>query len=48
MLLANTGKSIKEISYSVGYDSISRFYCFFKEHLGITASEYRANAIKEK
>ena len=48
MLLANTGKSIKEISYSVGYDSISRFCCFFKEHLGITASEYRANAIKEK
>lgn len=47
-LLASTNKSIKEISYAVGYNSISRFCCFFKEHVGITASEYRANSIKER
>ena len=47
-LLSSTNKSIKEISYAVGYNSISRFCCFFKEHVGITASEYRANSIKEK
>lgn len=48
MMLASTNKSIKEISYAIGYDSISRFCCFFKEHVGITASEYRANATKER
>ncbi|MDD6364976.1 MAG: AraC family transcriptional regulator [Bacteroidales bacterium] len=40
-LLSGTDKSIKEIAFETGYESMSRFCCAFHQHVGITASEFR-------
>jgi AraC-like DNA-binding protein len=40
-LLNNTEKSIDEIAYQVGYDSLSFFYRKFKEYYGETPYKYR-------
>jgi AraC-like DNA-binding protein/mannose-6-phosphate isomerase-like protein (cupin superfamily) len=42
-LLNNTEKSIDEIAYQVGYDSLSFFYRKFKEYYGETPYRYRKN-----
>ncbi|WP_299090531.1 helix-turn-helix domain-containing protein [uncultured Metabacillus sp.] len=42
-LLTNTDKSIDEIAFQVGYDSLSFFYRKFKELYGETPSRYRKN-----
>ena len=40
-LLTSSDKSIKEIAFETGYESVSRFCCAFKQYVGITASEFR-------
>ena len=40
-LLTTTGKSIKEITYEVGYNSQTYFCKVFKKAIGISASEYK-------
>jgi len=40
-LLANTGKSIKTISYEVGYDDASFFARLFRQHTGLSPNPYR-------
>jgi two-component system response regulator YesN len=40
-LLTTTGKSIKEITYEVGYNSQTYFCKVFKKAVGISASEYK-------
>jgi len=40
-LLSGTDKSIKEIAFETGYESMSRFCCAFHQHVGITASDFR-------
>jgi AraC-like DNA-binding protein/mannose-6-phosphate isomerase-like protein (cupin superfamily) len=42
-LLRNTEKSIEDIAYQVGYDSLSFFYRKFKEFYGETPSNFRKN-----
>lgn len=39
-LLTNSGKSIKEISYDLGFESIHYFSRFFKEKAGVSPSAY--------
>jgi AraC-like DNA-binding protein len=39
-LLSNTGKSIKEISYDLGFESIHYFSRLFKEKVGVSPSAY--------
>ncbi len=39
--LAQTGKSVKEISYLLGYSSQYYFSRLFKTHMGVSPSEYR-------
>ncbi len=41
-LLTTSTKNISEIAYETGFESVSRFCCFFKQHMNITASEFRA------
>lgn len=41
-LLSNSSKNISEIAYETGFESVSRFCCFFRQHMQITASEFRA------
>ena len=41
-LLSSSDKSIKEIAFEAGYESVSRFCCAFKQAVGITASEFRS------
>jgi YesN/AraC family two-component response regulator len=43
-LLNDTDKSIDEVAYQVGYDSLSFFYRKFKEHYGETPSRFRKNS----
>lgn len=40
-LLTTSSKNISEIAYETGFESVSRFCCFFKQHMNITASEFR-------
>lgn len=40
-LLINSGKSITEIAYCVGFNSLSSFYDNFKKHMDITPKQYR-------
>ena len=40
-LLSTTNLTILEISYKLGYSSISRFSKLFKQEVGLTPSEYR-------
>lgn len=40
-LLRNTEKSIEDIAYQVGYDSLSFFYRKFKEFYGLTPTKFR-------
>lgn len=40
-LLNSSDKSVKEIAFETGYESLSRFCCAFKQATGITASEFR-------
>jgi two-component system response regulator YesN len=40
-LLTTTNKSIKEITYAVGYNSQTYFCKVFKKNVGISASEYK-------
>ena len=40
-LLTTSTKNISEIAYETGFESVSRFCCFFKQHMKITASEFR-------
>jgi len=40
-LLSTTDKSIKEIAFESGYESVSRFCTAFTQYSGITASEFR-------
>lgn len=40
-LLTTSEKSIKEIAFETGYESMSRFCCSFRKHEGITASDFR-------
>ncbi len=47
-LLSNSTKNISEIAYETGFESVSRFCCFFRQHMNITASEFRAkNSIRQ-
>ncbi|GKT31296.1 Transcription regulator HTH, AraC- type like protein, partial [Aduncisulcus paluster] len=41
-LLRNSGKSITEISYESGYESLSHFSSLFRKNYGVTPREYRA------
>ena len=41
-LLTTSSKNISEIAYETGFESVSRFCCFFKQHMGITASDFRS------
>lgn len=48
-LLTTSSKNISEIAYETGFESVSRFCCFFKQHMKITASDFRAkNGILHK
>jgi AraC-like DNA-binding protein len=40
-LLVNTGKTVKEISYSLGFESIHYFSRLFKEKVGDSPNKYR-------
>ena len=40
-LLATTGKSIKTISYEVGYDDASFFARLFRQHTELSPNHYR-------
>ena len=40
-LLTTSTKNISEIAYETGFESVSRFCCFFKQHMNITASNFR-------
>ncbi len=40
-LLSTTNLTILEISYKLGYSSISHFSKLFKQEVGLTPSEYR-------
>lgn len=40
-LLTTSSRNISEIAYETGFESVSRFCCFFKHHMKITASEFR-------
>lgn len=40
-LLSSTDKSIMEIAFETGYESMSRFCCSFHQHTGTTASDFR-------
>ena len=40
-LLTTSSKNISEIAYETGFESVSRFCCFFKQHMNITASNFR-------
>lgn len=40
-LLASTDKTISEIAFETGYDSLARFCCAFKQAIGISATEWR-------
>jgi AraC-like DNA-binding protein len=40
-LLKNTDKSVSEICYSIGFESLSSFSTLFKKRLGITPTKYR-------
>ncbi len=42
-LLASTDMSIKEISFTLGYDAPSHFTNIFKKHIGCSPLAYRAN-----
>lgn len=44
-LLANTYKSIESISTETGYKNPSHFYKVFKQHFGISPSEYRKQSV---
>lgn len=43
-LLNNTDKSIEEIAYDIGYESLGFFYRKFKEHFGQTPTRFRKNS----
>lgn len=45
-LLSTTNLSILDISYKLGYTSLSHFSKLFKEQVGISPSEYRENVKK--
>ncbi len=48
-LLTTSSKNISEIAYETGFESVSRFCCFFKQHMHITASDFRSkNGILHK
>lgn len=40
LLLENTGKTVSEISYEVGYESVSHFIKAFREQYGLTPTSY--------
>lgn len=40
-MLANSHRSIDEISLAVGYEDKTNFYKFFRKHCGMTPAEYR-------
>lgn len=40
-LLSSTDKTVKEIAFESGYDSVSRFCTAFTQYSGLTASEFR-------
>ena len=43
-LLRYTDKSIKEITYDVGYEDIQTFSRFFKKIKGVSPSEFKKKA----
>jgi len=43
LLLSNSTKSVKEISYSLNFDNPDYFVIFFKKRMGLTPVEYRKN-----
>ena len=45
--LFNTQKTVKEISYSLGFDDPAYFHRFFKKHSGLTPLEFRIKAAKK-
>lgn len=45
-LLSSSDKSIKEIAFEAGYESMTRFCCAFKKAVGISATEFRARNSK--
>ncbi|MBO5188877.1 MAG: helix-turn-helix domain-containing protein [Alistipes sp.] len=48
-LLTTSSKNISEIACETGFESVSRFCCFFKQHMNITASDFRTrNGILHK
>lgn len=40
-LLSTSDKTIKEIAFETGFESMSRFCSSFRQHVGITASDFR-------
>jgi AraC family transcriptional regulator, transcriptional activator of pobA len=40
-LLKQTSLSVKEIAYELGFDSVTHFFRFFKQHIGYTPLAYR-------
>lgn len=45
-LLSSSDKSIKEIAFETGYESMTRFCCAFKKAVGIPATEFRSRNSK--
>lgn len=41
--LTDTEIKVIDIAYSVGFGSLSAFYCFFKKEMDVTPSEFRKN-----
>ena len=47
-LLTYSPLQIQEIAYELGYQDVQSFSRFFKTHEGISPSEYKEKAVKEK
>lgn len=45
-LLASTGKTVSEVAWDTGYDSVSNFIQVFKKYTNMTPSEYKKEANK--
>ncbi|GAB3740305.1 helix-turn-helix domain-containing protein [Spirosoma lituiforme] len=41
LMLEESGQSIKEVSFRLGYDDLTYFRTLFKRHSGLTPVEYR-------
>ena len=44
-LLVKTDVAIIDIAYSIGHNSLSSFYAFFKKHTGVTPQTFRTSEV---